>query len=88
MGRWDDGTSRPTIKLCAKRTLPFTFHFSLFTFHFSPFTYLLLRPDAGEVDYHVHRLVHRRQRRILVAAVEVHAAREEVGTGQTHEREA
>ena len=44
--------------------------------------------QSGEVDYHVHRLVHRRQRRILVAAVEVHAAREEVGTGQTHEREA
>ena len=25
--RWDYGTSRPPIKLCAKRTLPFTFQF-------------------------------------------------------------
>ncbi len=30
MGQWDYGTSRPTLKSCAKRTILFTFHFSLY----------------------------------------------------------
>ena len=30
MGQWDYGTSRPTLKSCAKRTIPFTFHLSVY----------------------------------------------------------
>ena len=36
MRQWDDATTRPTNKPRAKRTLPFSFHFSVFTFPFSP----------------------------------------------------
>ena len=36
MGLWDSGTLRPSLKSCAKRTLLFTFQFSVFTSHNQP----------------------------------------------------